>query len=179
MRLSRHTSSRAAIVLAILLPACVDTPVTSTAPGASGGRFAAIQSGPPWGPETPHFNLEIILHGQGFGLVKFRQPNDPDLIVHLDTWVRDLAPNTSYLLQRAVDTNVNDDCTSTAWLTLGKGTQPQAITTDARGAGREELFRSVAAFPVGSEFDIHFRVIHAATSAVVLTSECYQFTISQ
>jgi hypothetical protein len=127
----------------------------------------------------PHFNLEVILRGQGFGLVTFRQPNDADLIVHLDTWVRDLAPNTSYLLQRAVDANVDDDCTSTAWLTLGKGTQPQAITTDARGTGREELFRSVAAFPVGSEFDIHFRVIHAVTSAVVLTSECYQFTISQ
>ena len=179
MRLSRRTSSRAAIALAILLPACVDTPVTPTAHGASSGGFAALQSGPPWGPEMPHFNLEVILRGQGFGLVTFRQPNDADLIVHLDTWVRDLAPNTSYLLQRAVDANVDDDCTSTAWLTLGKGTQPQAITTDARGTGREELFRSVAAFPVGSEFDIHFRVIHAVTSAVALTSECYQFTISQ
>ena len=179
MRLSCRTSSRAAIVLTILLSACADTPISPTAPGASGGGFAALQSGPPWGPETPHFDLEVILRGQGFGLVKFRQPNDADLIVHLDTWVRDLAPNTSYLLQRAVDVNVDDACTSTAWLTLGKGTQPQAITTDARGTGREELFRSVAAFPVGSEFDIHFRVIHAVTSAVVLTSECYQFTISQ
>jgi len=37
----------------------------------------------------------------------------------------------------------------------------------------------VAAFPVGSEFDIHFQVIHETSSAVVLTSECYQFTISQ
>jgi len=135
----------------------------------------------PWGPETPHFNLEVILRGEafGFGLVKFRQPNDDVLVVHLDTWVRDLAPNTSYLLQRAVDVNVDDNCTGTTWLTLGKGLQPQSITTDATGAGREELFRSVAAFPVGSEFDIHFRVIEEQTSAVVLTSTCYQFTISQ
>jgi hypothetical protein len=132
-----------------------------------------------WGPETPNFNLEVILRGEGFGLVKFRQPNDDALIIHLDTWVRDLAPNTSYLLQRAVDATVDDNCTSTAWLTLGKGSQPQSITTDASGTGREELFRSVAAFPVGSEFDIHFRVIEEATSNVVLTSECYQFTISQ
>ncbi|HEU5250438.1 MAG TPA: hypothetical protein VFW15_10680 [Thermoanaerobaculia bacterium] len=134
-----------------------------------------------WGPETPNFNLEVVLRGEavGFGLVKFRQPNDDVLVVHLDTWVRDLAPNTSYLLQRAVDVNVDDDCTSTAWLTLGKGAQAQSITTDETGAGREELFRSVAAFPVGSEFDIHFRVIEEATSAVVLTSRCYQFTISQ
>ncbi len=132
----------------------------------------------PWGPETPNFNLEVILRGEGFGHVKFRQPNDGDFIIYLDVWLRDLAPNTSYLLQRAVDTNVDDICTSTAWLTLGKGLQPQSITTDQTGKGRERLFRSVAAFP-GSEFDIHFRVIEEGTSAVVLTSKCYQFTISQ
>jgi hypothetical protein len=138
------------------------------------------QSGPPWGPETPNFNLEVILRGEGFGLVKFRQPNDDARIVHLDVWLRDLAPNTSYLLQRAVDTNVDDDCTSTAWLTLGKGLQAQSITTDATGTGREKLFRNLGAFLPGSEFDIHFRVIEEANpSAVVLTSKCYQFTISQ
>jgi len=136
------------------------------------------QSEPPWGPETPNFNLEVILRGEGFGRVKFRQPNDDAFIVYLDVWLRDLAPNTSYLLQRAVDTNVDDNCTSTAWLTLGKGLQPQSITTDATGAGREELFRTLPALP-GSEFDIHFRVIEEETSAVVLTSKCYQFTISQ
>lgn len=136
---------------------------------------------PPWGPEKPNFNLEVVLRGEafGFGLVKFRQPNDDALVVHLGTQVRDLAPNTSYLLQRAVDMNVDDDCTSTAWLTLGKGLQPQSITTDETGSGQEDLFRSVAAFPVGAEFDIHFRIIEEATSAVMLTSLCYQFTISQ
>ena len=135
--------------------------------------------GPPWGPETPSFNLEVILRGDGFGHVKFRQPNDDTFIIYLDVWLRDLAPNTSYLLQRAVDTNVDDNCTSTSWLTLGKGLQPQSIITDDTGTGREELFRSVAAFPPGSEFDIHFRVIEEATSTVVLTSQCYQFTITQ
>ena len=134
---------------------------------------------PPWGPETPQFNLEIILRGEGFGLVRFRQPNDDARIVYLDVWVRDLAPNTSYLLQRAADANVDDNCTSTGWLTLGKGSQPQSITTDATGTGREELFRNLAAFPVGSMFDIQFRVIEEGSGAVVLTSQCYQFTISQ
>lgn len=139
----------------------------------------AQQQGPPWGPETPNFNLEVVLRGDGFGLVKFRQPNDGSFIINLDVWVRNLSPNTSYLLQRAVDTVVDDDCTSTSWLTLGKGLQPQSILTDDTGTGREKLFRSVAAFPAGSEFDIHFRVIEEATSTVVLTSPCYQFTISQ
>ncbi len=165
-----------ASAFAFLAGACSDPPLGPA--GHATGNVPAFDATQPWGPETPNFNLEVVLRGDGFGLVKFRQPNDADKIVYLDTWVRDLAPNTSYLLQRAVDTNVDDDCTSTGWLTLGKGLQPQAITTDETGTGREQLFRNLAAFPVGSRFDIHFRVIAAATGAVVLTSECYQFTIS-
>src|SRR5215467_285400 len=95
----------------------------------------AQQQGPPWGPETPNFNLEAVLRGDGFGLIKFRQPNDGSFIINLDVWVRGLQPNTSYLLQRAVDTIVDDNCTSTAWLTLGKGLQPQSIVTDDTGTG--------------------------------------------
>ena len=97
----------------------------------------------------------------------------------MDTWVRGLTPNTRYLLQRAVDSNLDGNCTSTAWLTLGKGLQPQAIVTDDKGTGKEALFRNVAAVPVGTSFDIHFRVIDALTSEVVLSSACYQFTVSQ
>jgi hypothetical protein len=148
---------------------------------------AAAQAdvGPPWGPETPHFNLQAILRpagsgpDDGFGLVKFRQPNDADKIVYLDVSVRNLAPNHSYYLQRATDTSVDDDCTGTNWLTLGRGLTPMAITTDDRGTGRGQLFRDLAALPEGMQFDIHFRVIDAATTAVVLESGCYQFTVSQ
>jgi hypothetical protein len=141
--------------------------------------------GPPWGPATPNFNLEVILRPvaggpeNGFGLVKFRQPKDADKIVYLDVWVRDLAATHSYLLQRATDTNVNDDCTGTNWLTLGQGLAPKAITTDDRGTGRADLFRDLSAIPLGTQFDIHFRVIDAATLAVVLESACYQYTVSQ
>ena len=97
----------------------------------------------------------------------------------MGTWVRDLEPNHEYKLQRAVDPiNVIDgNCTSTSWLTLGKGLVPQTILTDDRGTGREDLWRSVAALPSGSMFDIHFRVIDAVTSEVVLTSDCYQYTV--
>src|SRR5947208_2376203 len=74
----------------------------------AGAVTAGADAGPPWGPEAPNFNLEVILRppsegGNGFGHVKFRQPNDGDKIVYLDTWVRDLAPQHSYVLQRAVD----------------------------------------------------------------------------
>lgn len=159
----------------LLATACAGDPTAANSPTAAPPSSLSTN---PWGPETPNFNLEIVLRGEGFGLVKFRQPNDADLIIYLDTWVRDLAPNTSYLLQRATDVIVDDVCTGINWLTLGQGSTPQAITTDDQGTGRAALFRDVAAFPPGSEFDIYFRVIDAVTGAVVLQSDCYQFTIS-
>jgi hypothetical protein len=149
-----------------------------TPDGSTPFQPAGPVSAEAWGPETPNFNLQVVLRGQGFGLVKFRQPNDDQKIVYLDTWVRGLAPNTDYQLQRAVDLTIDDDCTSTGWITLGRGLQAQNITTDAAGTGRAELFRDLALFAAGSEFDIHFRVIDAGTQAVVLESECYQFRVS-
>jgi hypothetical protein len=114
-----------------------------------------------------------------FGLVEFRQPKDENKIVLLGVWVRDLLPNHSYRLQRATDMTGDDLCTGTNWLTLGKGLVPEAIATDDRGTGRAELFRDLATVPTGTQFDIHFRVIDAITSAVVLESACYQFINSQ
>jgi hypothetical protein len=157
--------------------------VALTAMAGTATRADAV--GPPWGPATPNFNVEVVLRpvagapDGGFGLVKFRQPKDADKIVNLDVWVRDLAANRSYNLQRATDMNVNDECTGTNWLTLGRGLVPQAITTDEKGTGRADLFRNLSMFPLGTQFDIQFRVIDAVTSAVVLKSACYQFTVSQ
>ena len=141
-------------------------------------------AGAPWGAESPPFNLEAVLRaptGQdGFGLVKFRQPNDADQIVYLDVWVRDLTPDSHYFLQRATDATVDGDCTGTNWLSLGPSEhRPQPINTDDRGTARAELFRDLAAFPVGSTFDIQFRVIDAFRGVIVLTSDCYQFTVTQ
>jgi hypothetical protein len=127
---------------------------------------------------SPNRNLEIILQGAGFGLVTFRQPKDEAAIVYLDVWVRDLAPNTVYELQRATDPVIDDACTGTNWLTLGQGLTAQAITTDEKGTGREALFRDLAAVAPGSAFDIHFRVVEQVTQAVVLESSCYQFVVS-
>ena len=131
--------------------------------------------------EIPPFNIEVILRGEGkrFGHVKFRQDVDPAKIITLDTWVRGLEPNHQYLLQRAVDAiNVVDfNCTSTTWLTLGKGLTAQSILTDDNGTGKEELWRDVSSVAAGSKFDIHFRVIDAVSMAVVLDSDCYQYVV--
>src|SRR2546421_6144331 len=144
------------ILAATALAACAPDGSNPVAPNLA---ISASTSG----PATPPFNNEIILRdvtgAGGFGHVKFRQPKDDNLIVYLDTWVRDLAPSASYRLQRAVDTNINDDCTGTAWLTLGQGLTPQAIVTDERGTGRAALSRILSASSLGTEFDIHFRVI--------------------
>lgn len=130
---------------------------------------------------NPTFNLEVILRGDDgrLGHVKFRQDADPSKIIVLGTWVRDLEPNHQYLLQRAVDAaNVVDgDCTSTSWLTLGHGLTPQSILTNENGTGSEELWRDISMIASGTAFDIHFRVLDAATMAVVLTSDCYQYQV--
>jgi len=166
------------IVLAGCIIALAGCRADTTAP--TGLLMPTQSSRSQWGPETPKFNLEVVLRGDdGFGLVKFRQPNDDARIINLDVWVRDLAPSTEYVLQRAADRTLDGVCPAGGWLTLGRGTTPQSITTDDRGTGRESLFRDVSAFPVGTTFDIWFRVVNVATQAVVLTSDCYRYTISQ
>jgi hypothetical protein len=134
-------------------------------------------------PTGPCYNLDVVLNGntkeKQFGFIKFRQDPDTARIITLETSVVNLIPNHEYLLQRAVDApNVVDgNCTSTSWLTLGKGLTPQSILTDAHGNGSEELWRNVSAVARGTSFDIHFQVIDATSLATVLTSDCYQYTV--
>jgi hypothetical protein len=147
---------------------------------AAAAAAAQADSGPPWGPETPHFNLEAVLRpvgaSDGFGLVKFRQPNDANTTIYLDVWARDLLPNRTYYVQRAVDTTVDDVCTGSNWTMPTLGT----ITTDDTGTGRAALLRPLPASFLGREFDIHFRVAETETATSgVLESGCYQFTVSQ
>lgn len=127
----------------------------------------------------PNYDLDVTLRGTGkmSGFLKFQQFPDQPFTIFLNTSVEGLEPNTKYVLQRAVDTNLDGNCTSTSWLTLGKGLVPQSILTDNLGKGSEALFRSVATIASGTPFDIHFQVINEQTSAVVLTSDCYQYTV--
>ena len=128
--------------------------------------------------EKDPFNLDVTLNGSGTmkGSITFRQDPDTARIITLDTKLEQLQPNHEYLLQRAVDTQIDGNCTGTMWLTLGKGLTPQSIHTNGGGNGHEELWRDVSMIPAGTVFDIHFQVVDAATMAVVLTSGCYQYT---
>lgn len=128
---------------------------------------------------TSAYNLEVVLRGtrNQNGHIHFRQDEATPHIVTLGTTVHNLAPFHEYLLQRAVDVNLDGNCTGTNWLTLGKGLVPQSIYTNNKGDGSEELWRDLSAIPAGSVFDIHFRVLDAVTMQIVLTSDCYQYTV--
>lgn len=137
--------------------------------------------------ESP-YDLDVILHSEIYksghgnnpsGFIKFRQNPDPDKIIKLDIWVQNLEPNHEYLLQRAVDAiNIVDgNCTSSSWLTLGKGLASQSIQTDKQGKGNEFLWRDITSIPTGSSFDIHFQLIDAVTMVVVLNSDCYKYVV--
>jgi hypothetical protein len=179
----RITITTPVLIAALVTVACQDTPTaprelsvpTGTAANRSESEGAEAKEA-----KKPHFNLDVVLRGEdASGRIKFRQPEPVGTthLVNLDVKVSHLSPNTSYLLQRAVDVTLDGNCTSTAWLTLGKGLVPQSIVTNEKGRGREQLFRVFMLSSVGSTFDIHFRVIRQDNSAVALTSKCYQFTI--
>jgi hypothetical protein len=161
------------VVACAFLTACERTTVVPTELSALSVRASDALK--------PNFNLEVILRAregaEGFGHVKFRQDNDQTTNrIDLGVWVRDLAPNKSYKLQRAADGVVDGECSGAFNVTLGKGAVPQDIVTDDRGTGREDLFRVLATTNRGTAFDIRFRVIDAAGN-VVLTSDCYQFFV--
>ena len=158
----------------ILFFSCLKNPPGETEPACSVGHT---------NPSGPCFNLDVVLKGNNkenqLGFIKFRQDPDTARIITLETFIKNLLPNHEYLLQRAVDpANVVDgNCTSTTWLTLGKGLTPQSILTDNHGDGTETLWRDVTAAARGTSFDIHFQIIDATSLEVVLTSDCYQYTV--
>jgi hypothetical protein len=164
------------LLAAFAATACKDGPTSPQQVAVAGTMQADRSTG-----DTPNYNLEVILRGDGFGHVKFRQSgNDVADTVFLGVWVRDLEPNTSYHLQRATDgvPTLDGNCTGTNWLTLGFGnSSPQSFTTDDKGTATADFFRIFAPILFNTTFDIHFRVVRQDNGTVVLTSDCYQFTV--
>lgn len=125
----------------------------------------------------------VMLHGSGWGRIVFRQPEDGEAKIFFITWLRELKPNTTYLLQQAIDPIVDGVCTGgttnpAEWLTIGVDTKPLPITTDERGSFHAPLRRTLPRRLVGTTFDIHLRIIEEATEAVVQKSGCFQFQVN-
>lgn len=142
----------------------------------------SCKKNPPF-PDDSGYNLNVVFQGygkmfpKGSGYMEFRQDPDTARIIDLNTWVYNLAPNHSYLLQRAVNPITDPDCSSTAWLTLGLGLTPQDIETDAYGKGHADLWRAVTSIARGTQFHIHFQIVDGVTLEPVLTSDCYDYTV--
>lgn len=174
-----------ALLLVLILTACSENEIVPARQDESSNTGMDDLREPSQGRKNkhgdgPNYNLNVFLQGESkwsFGFLRFRQYENETQMIHLDTWVHHLEPNTSYQLQRAVDTTIDGNCTSTGWLTLGEGLVAKSIVTDSKGSGSAELFRSVAAIPVGSTFDIHFQIVKEGTTEVVLTSDCYEYTV--
>jgi hypothetical protein len=135
--------------------------------------------------DPQHFDLDVTFHtenlkdqsNRGFGFLKFRQDPDTARIITLDTYIFNLLPNHSYLLQRAANPFSDPTCTNASWLTLGMGLVPQDIATDSKGDGHETLFRNVTAIARGTAFHIDFQIVDAVTLTPVLTSDCYEYIV--
>ena len=162
------------ICILLILAACSDeSEFVPVLPESSNARN--------FNPDHPFYDLNVLLFSTSrsseLGFIQFRQNEGEPKVIHLDTRVHGLEPNTNYLLQRAVDTVLDGNCTSSMWLTLGAGLSALPIVTNDKGYGEAELFRSVAAIASGTTFDIHFQIIKESTLEVVLTSDCYQYTV--
>jgi len=91
--------------------------------------------------------------------------------------IHDALPNTTYIVQRAIDFTPNDGACTIApappagWITL------TTLTTSAGGAGAAHFERvSPPPGPSGFQFDIVFRVI-STDGTQVLMSDCMTVTV--
>jgi hypothetical protein len=100
--MSRFSPVITLLIAIATVGACTQRGTGPTAPSAVASIGAGAEDGAGAqspNAEQPPFNLEVVLRGDGFGLVKFRQERDPSqTIVTLGTFVRDLQPDTSYSL---------------------------------------------------------------------------------
>ena len=190
---ARHTRARHLILRSFLCPrarleptewltlavALIGVACTSESPTAPAALTAAADRSASHLATGPRTDLNVELNGAGEaeGSIRFRQPNDGLIQISLDTRIEGLAPDHDYYLQRAALV-MGNGCVDGGWLTLGLGTVVTPIHTDGEGEGHAMLFRNLPATLVGTAFDIHFQIIDATTSAVVMQSRCYQYIVS-
>ena len=121
--------------------------------------------------DPQHFDLDVTFHtenlkdqsNKGFGLLKFRQDPDTARIITLDTYIFNLLPNHSYLLQRAANPYSRSYLHQCVMADFGQGIIAQDIATDSKGDGHETLFRDVTGIARGSDFHIDFQIVDAVT----------------
>ena len=172
---TRHFRTIAALTLGAVLGGCSKTDATTQPPAAEETALSISNRNP---PSTPPYDINVLLRAgdRVEGLILFRQPDDGATTIFLETYLARLKPNHDYYLERAAQT-LGLGCVDTGWLRLGLGTVVTPIHTNWRGFGAATLYRTLPATLIGVSFDIHFHVVDAETGAVVLESNCRQYTV--
>jgi hypothetical protein len=154
--------------LCLALAACAEPTGLQNGSGSSSGRLNEGLS--------PNRSRTVGFRGTGWGRVQFRQPDDGVARIFYIVWVRDLTPNTSYLLQEASGPTV---CTGGAseWATIGSNGKRQDILTDPRGSAHLPLSRTAPRSLVGTQLGARLRIVENASGAVVLESDCFLFEV--
>ena len=164
----------AVLVSALLVAACSPDSATPTTPPTAGSARATFDVVP---MKTHGVELVAVV-GTGTGAVNVTPTAEDQGTFHVqgEVHIRDAAPNTTYLVQRAPDLNVADPSCTGPWISFPR---PNAgpivtLTTSAAGSGAAQFEVGVGgAFTSGTPFNVRFRVIdNLLNPTSVLMSDC-------
>ena len=117
----------------------------------------------------------VVGQGTGYGVVSSTAEDQGTFATQITVNVQRARPNTTFIVQRAVDLNPNGICTiDFGWFTFSEpgGT----FTTSAGGAGATHIERHAGApFVSGVQFDVILRTL--GSDGTELRSDCMTVTV--
>ena len=168
----RITILPAVLVTGLLIAACSpDSPTTPPKRGFAGATRDVV------GTKTHGIALLAVL-GTGSGAVNVTPTAEDQGTFHFqgEVHIRDAAPNTTYLVQRAPDLNVADPSCTGPWISfpIPNAGPLVTLTTSPSGAGAAHIEVGVGGgFTSGTPFNVRFRVIDDLVNPTsVLMSDC-------
>jgi hypothetical protein len=141
-----------------------------------------------------HGHVLTAVSGSGTGIVNVTATAEPvagtdrgfGFSVEGEVNVHDAAPNTTFLIQRKPDFNVNGICEGPAFITvpIPRPGPLVTLTTSAGGAGAAHFSVQFPTkpdgtpFPDGTRFDVMFRLLESSPNpaATELRTECFTVT---
>jgi len=189
----------------ILFSACSSQTVNPLSPqiaagtavvGSRPGRSLSVsQRQTAQGSADTHGQLLTAVSGTGTGIVNVTATAQPvagapegfGFSVEGEVNVHDGPPNTTFLVQRKPDLNVNGICEGPAFITVPfpRPGPPVTLTTSEDGAGAAHFSVQFptepdgSPFPDGTRFDVMFRLLESSPNpgATELRTECFTVTV--
>lgn len=168
----RSTMFPSVLVTGLLIAAC--SPDAPTTPPTLKSDWVRLDVG---GTKTHGIALVAVL-GSGTGAVNVTPTAEDQGTFHVQgqVHIRDAAPNTTYLVQRAPDLNVADPSCTGPWISFPfpNAGPDVTLTTSSAGAGAAHFELGVGgAFTSGTPFNVRFRVIDAVQNPTsILMTDC-------